>query len=324
MAEEEQQQQRKEQPIIIKKKKKGGGHGHHGGAWKVAYADFVTAMMAFFIVMWILATLEQDKGQKVRETIAAFFSKPGAFDMVSGKPRIPLPDILSSLGMGQGESDEDTDGEQRYKISFDTQLADTLVQRLIREAKIDSVQAAERVEGIAKELEEYIERQISERPELKEILSSIKIEMTKEGLRIELIETSESLFFEVGSARLKPQARLVLDKLAKEIGKLPNYVEVEGHTDSRQYGEGSAYTNWELSSDRAHAARRILEQSGLWDGQITKVTGFADKRLRKPSNPFDISNRRISILIKQLSAETFMKEAASQIEESQTKEESNE
>lgn len=312
---DEEQQQRKEQPIIIKKKRKGGGHGHHGGAWKVAYADFVTAMMAFFIVMWILASLDQSQAQAVREAISAFFNKPGAFDMVSGKPKIPLPEILQSMGMGKGDADEDTEGELEYNIKFDEQLADTLVKQLIREAKKDSITAAERVADIANELTKYIDKQISERPELKEIMSSIRIEMTKEGLRIELIESTESLFFEVGSANIKPQARLVLDKLAKEIGKLPNYVEVEGHTDSRQYGSGSAYTNWELSSDRAHSARRLLDQSGLWDGQITKVTGFADKNLRTPSNPFDMSNRRISILIKQLSAETFLEEAASQIGE---------
>ncbi len=324
MAEEEQQQQRKEQPIIIKKKRKDGGHPHHGGAWKVAYADFVTALMAFFIVMWILATLDQKEGQQVRETIAAFFSKPGAFDMVSGKPRIPLPDILQSLGKGSGESDYENKGAKDYNIKFDSQLADSLVERLVREAKMDSVKAAERVESVAKELKEYIKKQVAERPELKDILSSIKIEMTNEGLRIELIETSESLFFEVGSAIIKPKARIVLDKLAKEIGKLPNYVEVEGHTDSRQYGSRATYTNWELSSDRAQAARRVLEQTGLWDGQIVRVTGFADKRLRLPSNPFDMSNRRVSILIKQLSAETFLEESASQVEEKKNNEENNE
>ncbi|MFW6232600.1 MAG: OmpA/MotB family protein, partial [Bacteroidota bacterium] len=112
--------------------------------------------------------------------------------------------------------------------------------------------------------------------------------------------------FEIGSSNLKPEARNILIRLASEIGKLSNYVEVEGHTDSRSFGSGSGYTNWELSADRANSARRILEKNGMWEGQIKKVTGYSDNKLRNPDNPFDISNRRISILIKQLTANQFL------------------
>ena len=123
--------------------------------------------------------------------------------------------------------------------------------------------------------------------------------------KIELIETSESVFFEIGSANLKKGAKIILDKLGKEIGKLPNPVEIEGHTDSRKYSSGAAYTNWELSADRANSTRRFLEGHGFWDGQVTQVTGFADRKLKTPENPFDIKNRRIAILIRYLKESDF-------------------
>lgn len=299
----EEQRNHKEQPIIIKKIKKGGGHGHHGGAWKVAYADFVTAMMAFFIVMWILASSEE-----VKQKVSEYFNHPERFELFTGEKKTgPLP---VDLVIGQSINNSGNDGDNMAKgssvISFDKELADTLTDRLIEKAKIDSIEASKRVQEVGSQLQRKFEDLMTERPELEEILSSIKIEMTKEGLRIELMETSESLFFEVGSAVVRPEAITVLKQLALEIGKLPNFVEIEGHTDSRPYTTKTGYNNWDLSSDRALAARRLLDLNGLWEGQNIKVTGFADKNLRNPLNPFDASNRRISIIIKQLSANQFL------------------
>ncbi|HRP02403.1 MAG TPA: flagellar motor protein MotB [Candidatus Kapabacteria bacterium] len=301
MAEEDQHH--KEQPIIIKKIKKGGGHGHHGGAWKVAYADFVTAMMAFFIVMWILASSE-----KVKQNVSEYFNHPERFDIFTGEKKTgPLPvDIVIGQNPSSSGELEEEQSKGNTIISFDKEMADTLYSKFLEKAKKDSVEATKKVEEIGNQLKYKFENLMTERPELKEILSSIKIEMTKEGLRIELIETTESLFFEVGSAKLRPDAINVLKQLAEEIGKLPNYVEIEGHTDSRSYNTKTGYNNWDLSSDRALAARRILDLNGLWNGQIVKVTGFADKKLRNSANPFDASNRRISILIKQISANQFL------------------
>lgn len=300
MAEE---QHHKEQPIIIKKIKKGGGHGHHGGAWKVAYADFVTAMMAFFIVMWILASSEE-----VKEKVSEYFNHPERFELFTGEKKTgPLPiDII--IGQSVNNSGEDGPNESKGSsfISFDSKMADTLFSKMVEKAKMDSIEASKRVEQIGTQLQRKFENLMTERPELEEILSSIKIEMTKEGLRIELMETSESLFFEVGSAKLKSEAINVLKQLASEIGKLPNFVEIEGHTDSRPYTTETGYNNWDLSTDRALAARRLLDMNGLWEGQNVKVTGFADKNLRNPLNPFDASNRRISIIIKQISANQFL------------------
>jgi chemotaxis protein MotB len=298
------EQHSKEQPIIIKKIKKGGHHGAHGGAWKVAYADFVTAMMAFFIVMWILASSDQ-----VKQAVTAYFKDPGAFSFVNGKRTIPV-DLHLQPESGKGKNEGDTEGKGKGKnefvISFNQDMRDSVVQKLIDKAKEDSTQAAKRVERTAIEVQQFLKQLVAEKPELQKILNNIKIEITDEGLRIELIEKTDNVFFAVGSSKLTPQAIEILKVLGSEIGKLPNNVVLEGHTDSRKYSNDAGYTNWELSSDRANAARRALMQYGLWSGQITEVVGYADRRLSNPQNPFDVSNRRISILIKQMSVNQFL------------------
>jgi chemotaxis protein MotB len=300
---EDQEQKHKEEPIIIKKKKGHHGHAAHGGSWKVAYADFVTAMMAFFIVMWILGQSEQ-----IRQMVSAYFKDPGAFNFITGKRTVPVKiDVFENQESGKGE------GKEKHQFTFflppeqqDT-LAEKVSQKLKKQAIQDSIKAVERVKSVAEELQKVFSESAAKNPDIAEMLKSVQFELTKEGLRIELIESKESVFFEVGSAKLKPAAKELLASLAKEIGKLPNYVEVEGHTDSRQYSKQSGYTNWELSADRANAARKVLEENGLWEGQIVKVTGFADKKLKNPENPFDYSNRRTTILIKNISTEEILK-----------------
>ena len=288
----------KEGAIIIKKIKK-GGHGFHGGAWKVAYADFVTAMMAFFIVMWILASSEE-----VKKQVEAYFQDPGAFSFVTGKRTVPLNiEMVPEKGKGEGGGKkEEPQPKREWPWSFD-QKKDT--STAFQKAVADSVVAAERVRSLGKTLKEVLKEMVSKQPDLEEILSSIKIEITDQGLRIELVEKSDDFFFEIGSAQLKPRAVEILRRLAREIGKMPNYVELEGHTDSRGYS-GMGYTNFELSSDRANAARRVLDRFGFWSGQITKVTGYADKMLSNPANPFDFTNRRVSIVVRQLSSRELM------------------
>jgi len=313
MANDEHDQHKKEEPIIIKKVKGHGGHGHHGGSWKVAYADFVTAMMAFFIVMWILAQSEE-----VKEQVIAYFEDPGAFSFVTGKRTIPIDLELRPSGKGDGESDGKGKGDEKNVpwFVFDQKSKDTIIDEAAKQIKEiamqDSAEAAKRVKQIGDKLKQMFKKEMLEKPELKDILSSIKIQITNEGLRIELIESKQALFFEVGSANLSQKAQEVLRDLGLEIGKLPNTVDIEGHTDSRQYGNGSIYSNWELSADRANSARRYLSNNGLWEGQITKVVGFADRNLQNPNNPFDISNRRISILIRQLKVDDFLQNQAEQ------------
>ncbi|MBX3043767.1 MAG: OmpA family protein [Candidatus Kapabacteria bacterium] len=296
MAEDKHQ---KEQPIIIKKVKKGGGHGHHGGAWKVAYADFVTAMMAFFIVMWILASSEE-----VKQQVSDYFNNPMEYSIFTGERKtgsIPVELDLADPKTGRKE-----DGKSDNVMKFDKETTDTLFNRIMQRASQDSVQAAQRVSKVSQEIAGMMQRLRAEKPDLTTVLENIKIEMTKEGLRIELLESSENCFFEIGSARLSKQAEEILRILGEEIGKLPNFVELEGHTDARAYKSSTGYTNWDLSTDRANSARKVLQIYGLWEGQLTKVTGFADQQLRTPDNPFDMTNRRVSILVKHISVNQFL------------------
>lgn len=306
-----EENQHKEQPIIIKKIKK-GGHGHHGGAWKVAYADFVTAMMAFFIVMWILGQSEE-----VKQNVQEYFENPFNYDMFTGERKTNTPVQLNIFEGTTGKSVKGEDkannseaknaGEDKTVIiSFNGGEKDSVVNELLYKAINDSISAAKKVEEIGNELEKKFKDLVSKKPEFDEILSSIKIEVSKEGTRIELIETSESLFFQVGSTKLTKEAMEVLKTIARELGKYPNNIEIEGHTDSRAYPSKS-YSNWELSADRANSARKVLETGGLWEDQISRITGFADNNLRNPENPFDVTNRRISILVKQLSATQFLR-----------------
>lgn len=289
---------KREEPIIIKKKKGHGAHGHHGGAWKVAYADFVTAMMAFFIVMWILG-----QNDEVKKQVEAFFKDPGAFNFITGKRASPIDlNLVPEEGKGKGDEKKDN---FFFVVPPDKDTSKKISNESLKKAINDSIAAAERVKKMAEEFENFIQTKLKQSSDLKEILSSIKIEMTKDGLRIELLEMNESVFFELGSSRVTAKAREILAALAREIGKLPNYISIEGHTDSRKY-TGSEYSNWELSADRANASRKILESSGLWDGQVLMVTGYADRKLRNPDNPFDVSNRRISILIKPISSSNFI------------------
>ena len=243
-------------PIIVVRKKKGGHGGHHGGAWKVAYADFVTAMMALFIVLWIVGQSKQ-----VKEYIAQYFKDPGAFSE-------------NTKGGGAFEFE---------KISVGERLAEENLKR--QEEKL-------------KELGEKIMEEMKKTPTIRDLAKQIKIEITKEGMRIELIEQSEKVFFDVGTAHLKEDATKVLTIIAGELVKLPNHVIIEGHTDARQYQSTDGYSNYELSADRANSARRVLMKNGLTDIRLDQVAGYADKRLRNPQNPLDVVNRRVSILVR--------------------------
>jgi chemotaxis protein MotB len=234
------------QPIIVIKKK--GGHaGHHGGAWKVAYADFVTAMMALFIVLWLLNSSKQ-----VQEAVGGYFKDPTGTSKMVG-----------SNMQGSGEA---------FQLS------------------------REDMPRLKEELQKSI-RRISDFDKLKD---QIEMTVTAEGLRIELLETETGTFFESGKAIPSPNGREMLIALAAELGKLPNKISLEGHTDARPYAGGSDYGNWELSVDRANAARRLMQQNGVSEGQVVQVRGYADQQLRKPDKPEDPSNRRISLIVQYL------------------------
>ncbi|MCX7857608.1 MAG: OmpA family protein [Deltaproteobacteria bacterium] len=241
-------------PIIVVKKKKGHG-GHHGGAWKVAYADFVTAMMALFIVLWIMS-----QSQSIREAVAAYFKEPGVF--TSGKQGGIMPG-------------EPLIFPKNPPISGDP-----------HEREITKL----REEG--KKLGEMI----ASYPAFEKFRDRIEINVAEDGMRIELIENSEGLFFDIGSAKVKKETEELLRMIAGELGKLENEIVIEGHTDARPYIT-PGYSNWELSVDRANAARKILEENGLRKNQVIMVKGLADRALKNPEKPLDFSNRRVAIVV---------------------------
>ncbi len=236
-------------------KKKGGHGGHHGGAWKVAYADFVTAMMALFIVLWIVG-----QSKAVKESVAGYFKDPGAFTSTRG--------AAGALAGGVGAMEN-------------AGVSDLLKQQ-----------------EALKRLGEEIMKEIAQKPDLKVLASQVRFEIVDEGLRIEMIEESNSYFFDVGTSTIKPEAAEVLGIIAHEVDSLPNKLVIEGHTDSRQYARPDGYSNFELSAERANSARRILVSNGVSQAQVDEVRGYADTRLRNKKDPFDITNRRISVLVK--------------------------
>ncbi len=231
-------------PPIIVIKKKGGHGGHHGGAWKVAYADFVTAMMALFIVLWLLNT-----SKAVKEAVAGYFKDPAG-----------TTNKVGSSVAGSGE---------KILISHDNMS----------------------------QIKEKLEKAIKQMPNFEKLKKHIVMTITSEGLRIELTESASGTFFDSGSPNLNTDGRDIVIILAQELGKLPNKLALEGHTDSTPYAEGRNYGNWELSADRANSTRRLMQQNGIRADQVTQVRGFADQRLLKPDAPTDPSNRRISLIV---------------------------
>ncbi len=248
-----------ERPLVIVKKYKKGGHAHHGGSWKVAYADFVTAMMAFFMVMWILGM-----DDKTKKAVEGYFANPTGYKKGYGSGNSPLsngssalqrPDDQVKLIMHKAEADAMAGMGARIKVRLDS------AKRVLGDAKVEVV-------------------------------------MVEQGLRIELIEAGngEQLFVR-GAAEMTAAARTALTIIGVELRGLRSPVAIEGHTDAAGYAPGARYTNWELSADRANAARRVLEISGVEAARINEVRGYADTKLRNRLFPTAAENRRISILL---------------------------
>jgi chemotaxis protein MotB len=230
--------------IIIVKKKSHGHDDAHGGAWKVAYADFVTAMMALFIVLWLLSASE-----KVQKAVGGYFQDP----------------------TGQG----------RQTGTTTAGIGETLT---VNRKELES-------------LKDKLEQAMKQIPELQHLENQVRMTITAEGLRIDLLETERGLFFDKGNPKPSEAGTEIIQVLATELVKLPNKVAIEGHTDSTPYGRAE-YSNWELSSDRANAARRILVENGLSQDRISQVRGFADQRPLLKDDPTNPSNRRISIIVR--------------------------
>jgi chemotaxis protein MotB len=233
-------------PIIIIKRKARHAE-HHGGAWKVAYADFVTAMMALFIVLWLLNTSKQ-----MQEAIGGYFKDPTGTSKMVG----------TNLA-GSGEN---------FVVT-----KNNLVQ-----------------------LKEELEKAVHKMSNFDKLKNQITMTVTAEGLRIELMETEKGTFFDLGSRVPNQNGTALIVTLAEELGHFPNKLSIEGHTDSRPFATKGEYTNWELSADRANATRKLMQVNGVRADQVNEVRGFADQRLKIPSDPYNPINRRISLLIQYL------------------------
>jgi chemotaxis protein MotB len=230
------------QPIVIKRK---GGHGgHHGGAWKVAYADFVTAMMALFIVLWLMNT-----SKPIQQAISGYFKDPAGTGKLTGTNQPPTQEV-----------------------------------------------SKESLDKVKTELEKAI-RQVANFDKLKD---HIELTVTPEGLRIEMLESKAGTFFQSGQTDPNGDGREMMMTIAEELGKVPNKISIEGHTDSQPFSARANYTNWELSADRANASRRLMQEHGLRADQVAQVRGFADQQPRNAKDPSDPGNRRITVIVQYL------------------------
>ncbi len=344
-----------ERPIIVKKVKK-AAHGHHGGAWKVAYADFVTAMMAFFLMLWLLNVTTEEQ----RAGIANYFepasiarstsgsggilggltigqpgqqSAPSArFSLENAVPRHNEPqDDSNNINDGSSEEATDQDGNPENEFDFnftgvidqededaatdqdrfevtgvvdvddleqqEREALEAAEQRAQREALELAEQQARDEREAFEELKAQLEEQIANNPELAQLADSLVIEITTDGLKIDLTDQEDFSMFPLGSANLSDRSAQLVQLVAGKVADLPQKLEIIGHTDSTPFIGGGRYGNWELSADRANASRRALLQSGIDPARIDTVTGKADTDPFVPDNTRDPRNRRISIIL---------------------------
>ena len=278
---------KKLQPIIIKRVKK-GGHAAHGGAWKIAYADFVTAMMAFFLLMWLLgSTTEGDK-----KGISDYFGSPLKVSMAGGS------------GSGDSSSVVKGGGTDLTRTNGQVKAGDVEAQRRslqLKALKADQRRAEKaRLEALKKKVEDVL----AANPKLAALESQIRLEMTRDGLRIQIVDDQNRPMFDSGSAVVKPYMRELLREIGGVLTEVPNRLTLEGHTDAQPFGSGErGYSNWELSSDRANASRRELGTGGLPDERVLLVQGLASSVPFDASDPRSPANRRISIIVMNRDAE---------------------
>ena len=256
-------------PIVIRRKKV--VHAHHGSAWKIALADFMTALMAFFLVLWLLSV----SSEETRKGVAEYFSTP-LVTAITGGDRSGSTSAIP----GGGPDPTHSDGER---------------------ARIDSLQRTRpsmQERNFFRDLQERIERAIERDPELRQLRNQMRFDLTREGLRIQLLDTDQRPMFELGSDQVAPYMRSLLRTIAPLLNELPNELSISGHTDSVPYAGGyRGYSNWELSNDRANASRRELIAGGFDPGQLLRVSGFADRVLLPETEPTDPINRRIELVV---------------------------
>jgi chemotaxis protein MotB len=276
-------------PVIVIKRPRRGGAGHHGGAWKIAYADFVTAMMAFFLMLWLLGATTEDQ----RKGISDFFSVVANSSSAAGS-------VLAGKGMdvaAHGLPSPMASGVSPIVLMPAPGMGHLSAPKADAEADAPPPEgqgpAERREEADFAQIEESLEAAVQDSPELS---GNLMVERTPDGLRIQLIDQERSPMFASGSAVIVPRMAQLLNLVASMVGRVPNTIAVGGHTDGHPLTRGD-YTNWELSADRANAARRLLVANGVPEARIVRVLGLADRQPLVRDDPMAASNRRISVLL---------------------------
>jgi len=299
-------------PVIIKKVKKASHEAHHGGAWKVAYADFVTAMMAFFLLLWLLNATTEEQKQGISNYFApeaVSYSQSGAGGMLGGRTptkkganKSPSSPTGIVVPLPREKKEHDNDGEGR---SPNTKKGEGKSPHAKK-----GEGPAEKEEKALKKAAEDLRQAIEKTPELKGLTKNLLIETTPKGLRIQLVDRNNIALFPLGSANMHPHTKNLLKKVAELAAKMDNKIAIEGHTDATPYADASGYTNWELSADRANSTRRMLQSFGVEGARVVEVIGKAEREPLIKENPRDPRNRRISItLLRKFSPEAAKPEA---------------
>lgn len=275
--------------VIVRRVKKHGHAAHHGGSWKVAYADFVTAMMAFFLVLWLVASTSKPE----RGAISEYFRNPSP---LAGKSSTPAPGMAGPGGASTsmiklGGAADVSRGNSNDPFQNQEQSIPKAVDTREREKQ--------QLDALMKELTEAISKSQALEPFKDQLL----LDLTPEGLRVQIVDKQNRPMFDLGAAALKPYTRTILHELATYLNHVPNRISLTGHTDTAAYSTTHGYGNWELSADRANAARRALVDGGLEDSKVTRVVGLASSVLFDKANPQNPINRRISIVVMTKDAE---------------------
>ena len=259
-----------DQPIIIRRKK-AARHAHHGGAWKIAFADFMTALMALFLVLWVLS----NASNKDKEAIAEYFSTPLVVAMSKGD----RSSSSNSAIPGGGPDARFSEGERALQTPRPSRFSEDERRHL-------------------ESLKQRLDNAVDHDPQLRELKQQIAIELSPEGLRVQLLDTDKRPMFELGSANVAPYLRKLLRTFAPVLNELPNRIQISGHTDSHPYpGVDTGYNNWDLSADRAKASRQELVAGGLDSDKLLRVSGMADRIRFHGAGPYDAANRRIEIIV---------------------------
>lgn len=294
-----------QRPIIVKRIKK-GGHGHHGGAWKIAYADFVTAMMAFFLLMWLLGSTAK-----------------GDFEGIAEYFKTPLMVALTGGGTGAGDSSSviQGGGTDFTRTAGQVKKGDIDAPKKTYQLKAATAEAAVRKEAqMLNDLKDRIEKVIESNPTLQQFKSQLLLDITTEGLRIQVVDEQNRPMFDLAGDQLKPYTREILHEIGKVMNAVPNRVSLSGHTDAAQFsGGGKGFSNWELSANRANASRRELVAGGMDENKVLRIVGMSATVLFDKNDPLNPANRRISIVVlNKRTEELLLREDSNEVEASQS------